>query len=217
MEKMTIDQVKGMFRHIADEMIRSEALLTDIDNKIGDGDHGIGMRLGFQAVRELLVETEAKSVNELFKEIGMTMLDAMGGASGVIFGTMFISGFQAVPPTELLTLGDLGLMFKLSLENIKRRGQAGLGDKTMIDSYQPAVQALLDSAKAGCDLRRGLAAAHRAAVKGMERTKTYGANKGRAEAYGTDSIGIPDPGAVSVSIIFRAMDEYVRRLAEKEE
>lgn len=210
-----MDQLKEMFTEIADKMIESEPRLTEIDDVIGDGDHGIGMKIGFQAVKEVLPRIDAASVNELFKTVGMTMLDAMGGASGVIFGTMFISGFQAVPLAETLSLYQLSRMMKTSLENIKARGKARLGDKTMIDSYEPAVQALVDSAARNAGLPEGLCCASEEALKGAERTKSYGAKKGRAESYGESSIGIPDPGAVSVSIIFSAMYTYVQRQSEK--
>ena len=214
MNRMNIGQVKEMLTFVADEIINNEPLLTEIDNKIGDGDHGIGMSLGFRAVKEKLPCMQVDSINELFKEVGMTMLDAMGGASGVIFGTMFISGYGAVPPLGELTLEKLGLMMKQSLDNIKKRGRAKLGDKTMIDSYEPAVYGLLESAKRGEGLVEGLWNAKVEAEKGAERTKSYQAQKGRAEAYGQESLGIPDPGAVSVSILFGAMYEYVKRHQE---
>ncbi|MEE0420279.1 MAG: dihydroxyacetone kinase subunit DhaL [Lachnospiraceae bacterium] len=210
MNELNITQVKEMFAFMADEIMKNETLLTEMDNKIGDGDHGIGMSLGFRAVKENLPNMKADSVNELFKEVGMTMLDAMGGASGVIFGTMFISGFGAVPPAEKLTLETLGFMMKRSLDNIKKRGKAKLGDKTMIDSYEPAVRGMLESAERGDSLLKGLQNAWTEAVKGAEKTKTYSARKGRAESYGQKSLGVPDPGAVSVSILFRAMYEYVK-------
>ncbi len=215
MERMELDQVKEMFGCMADAVIGKEALLTEIDEKIGDGDHGIGMARGFLAVKEQLPKMEAVSVNALFKEVGMTLLDAMGGASGVIFGTMFISGCGAVPLTDTLSLKELAPMMKRSLDNIQKRGGARRGDKTMIDSYGPAVEALLAAEKRGDTLSAALKAARDAAEKGMEQTKDYSARKGRAEAYGDYSVGIPDPGAVSVSIIMDAMYAYAKKTEEE--
>ena len=159
MERMELDQVKEMFGCMADAVIGKEALLTEIDEKIGDGDHGIGMARGFLAVKEQLPKMEAVSVNALFKEVGMTLLDAMGGASGVIFGTMFISGCGAVPLTDTLSLKELAPMMKRSLDNIQKRGGDRRGDKTMIDSYGPAVEALLAAEKRGDTLSAALKAA----------------------------------------------------------
>lgn len=208
MNSMKIEDVKQMFSYVAESIIAAEPGLTEIDNIIGDGDHGIGMARGFQAVKDTLPKMKVGSVNELFKEVGMTMLDAMGGASGVIFGTMFISGYGAVPLTDTLNLEALSLMMVQSLENIKKRGRANLGDKTMIDSYEPAVRGLQESVKRGDSLVEGLKNAFEEAQRGVEKTKEYKASKGRAESYGDQSLGIPDPGAVSVSVIFKAMYEY---------
>lgn len=216
-EYLEIDQLKEMFHHVAERMIASEQMLTQIDDIIGDGDHGIGMAIGFKAVRAALPEMTQDSVNELFKEMGMTLLDAMGGASGVIFGTMLISGYGAAPKTNRLNLDLLSKMMQKSLGNIKERGRAKLGDKTMIDSLSPAVQALLEGAKDGRSLSEGLVKASIAADIGMEKTKTYAASMGRAQSYGDLSLGLPDPGAVSVSLIFGAMSSYVSSIDTRRE
>lgn len=213
---LEIKEVKEMFRCISLQMIDSEKQLTEIDNIIGDGDHGIGMAIGFRAVNDALDNLKSDTINELFKEIGMTLLDAMGGASGVIFGTMFISGYGAAPQTHLLDLDTLSRMMKKSLENIKLRGKANVGDKTMIDSYEPAVLALEDCRRNKKSLSEGVTKAWIAAKNGVEASKQYCAKKGRAESYGKLSIGIPDPGAVSVSIIFEAMSRYITNERRRE-
>ncbi|WP_051153040.1 DAK2 domain-containing protein [Lacrimispora indolis] len=91
-EKLNTEQVKQLFLYAADGIVKSEPYLTEIDMKIGDGDHGTGMELGFKAVLEQLPSLEAESVESVFQELGRILLDTMGGASGVLFGTMFISG-----------------------------------------------------------------------------------------------------------------------------
>lgn len=206
---LEINEVKEMFRCISRQIISSEQQLTEIDNIIGDGDHGIGMAIGFRAVDEALDRMKPDTVNELFKEIGMTLLDAMGGASGVIFGTMFISGYGAAPQTNVLDLDTLSKMMKKSLDNIMLRGKAKVGDKTMLDSYEPAVEALEKCSSSKKSLSEGVRQAWIAAKNGVEASKKYPAKKGRAESYGELSIGLPDPGAVSVSIIFEAMSRYI--------
>lgn len=211
---LEIKEVKEMFRFISRQIISSEQQLTDIDKIIGDGDHGIGMAIGFRAVDEALDKMEFDTVNELFKEIGMTLLDAMGGASGVIFGTMFISGYGAASQTNVLDLDTLSKMMQKSLDNIKLRGKAKVGDKTMLDSYEPAVQALEECSRNKLSLSEGVKQAWTAAKNGVEASKKYCAKKGRAESYGKLSIGLPDPGAVSVSIIFEAMSRYIQMRGE---
>jgi len=213
---LTINDLKEMLCHVAGEIIANEAYLTEIDNIIGDGDHGIGMKNGFLAVIEKIDIMDAFTINHLLKNTGMTMLDAMGGASGVLFGTMFISCYGAVDFTEILTLDMLALMLEKSLLNIKDRGKAQIGDKTMVDSLEPAVVSLLESSQRGRTFAEGLGFASKAARAGMENTKSLVASKGRAQSYGEKSLGTPDPGAVSVSIIFQAMYNYMKDNKEGE-
>jgi len=211
---LTIEEVKVMFGCIAELVIENESWLTQIDSQIGDGDHGIGMTIGFKAVQKQLPRLYVASVNELFKEVGMVLLDTMGGASGVIFGTMFISGYGAAPPKKYLDLDTLGKMFERSLKLIKSRGKAKPGDKTMIDSFEPAVIQLVKSAQTGASLCEGMSCAAKAAKGGMEASKMLQAEKGRASSYGMQSVGLPDPGAVSVSLIFQAMDSFLKSRRE---
>jgi len=204
-------QTKDMFLHVADVMVKSEEFLTDIDNKIGDGDHGIGMATGFKGVQKSLKEQEFQYVNEVFHDIGMTMLCVMGGASGVLFGTVFISGIVGYEKKKEFALEDFGSVFVKSLEALKQRGKAQIGDKTMIDALEPASLALSEGAKRGYDIKAGFAYAAEAARTGMEFTKTCKARFGRAKYYGEKAIGLQDAGATSVYLIFKAMAEWVEK------
>lgn len=206
---MNAKQVRDMFLYVSDVMIDSEEYLTEIDNKIGDGDHGIGMAIGFKGVRAELEEKEFTYVNEVFHSIGMTMLCVMGGASGVLFGTVFISGIVGYENKEKFSAGDFAKVFETSLEALKKRGKAKVGDKTMIDALQPAVTALGKAAGEGCTVKEGFARAADAAREGMEFTKTCRARFGRAKYYGEKAIGLQDAGATSVYLIFHAMEKWV--------
>lgn len=208
-ESLTVQETKEMFLVIAREIIKAEDKLTEIDNIIGDGDHGIGMRIGFQAVKEKLPEAICSSVNDVFKDAGMILLEAMGGASGVIFGTMFTSGAINASTVDTLSVSALAEIFSISLEKIKARGGAVVGDKTMIDSFEPAVLSLRKSAEENKSLNVAMQQAYEKALEGVEESKKYIANRGRAQAYAEASVGLPDPGAVSVSIIFGAMKRYM--------
>ena len=207
---MNAVQTRDMFLHVADVMVGSEEFLTEIDNKIGDGDHGIGMAIGFKGVRKELEGKEFRYVNEVFHSIGMTMLCVMGGASGVLFGTVFISGIVGYEDKEEFSLEDFGNVFVKSLEALKKRGKAKVGDKTMIDALEPATYALPESVKRGYNIKEGFAYAAEEAKRGMEFTKTCRARFGRAKYYGDKAIGLQDAGATSVWLIFNAMAEWVR-------
>ncbi|MDR4889545.1 dihydroxyacetone kinase subunit DhaL [Fredinandcohnia sp. QZ13] len=203
------NQVKEMFLYVGEKVVESKPLLTKIDSAIGDGDHGIGMSVGFTKAEESLKATEFTTVNDVFKTIGMSMISSMGGASGVIFGTMFVGGIKGVEPKDTLDLASLSEIYQKALDAIKQRGKAELGDKTMIDAFQPAVEALKASAAANESLVDGLRKAETAAIEGVEATKDYIAKFGRAKSLGERAIGHQDAGATTVSIIFKTMKEWV--------
>lgn len=206
---MNAEECRQMFLAVADKMVNSENMLTEIDQKIGDGDHGTGMALGFRNVINELKKLDQMSVEEVFKTVGMTLLDTMGGASGVLFGTIFISGISVNEPHFEMDLKGFANMFRKSLDALKKRGKAKLGDKTMVDALEPAVIALEKSAETDMDISKGFEKAALAAKTGMENTKNYKARFGRAKYFGENAIGYQDAGATSVWIIFQEMSDWV--------
>ena len=205
-------QLKDMFLYVAQRIVDNEEYLTVIDKRIGDGDHGTGMSLGFREVIKELNLKEFTNMNDVFHCVGMTLLDTMGGASGVLFGTVFISGIVGLEPMEEIDIEGISRIFEKSLDALKRRGKAKVGDKTMVDAFEPAVNALLHSSEKGLTLREGFDNAEAKAREGVEYTKQCVARFGRAKSYGDASIGFEDAGAVSVWIIFRSMAEWIRTL-----
>ena len=202
-------QMIDMLLYVGEKVIESKPLLTKIDSAIGDGDHGIGMSVGFTKAEENLRANELTTVNDVFKTVGMSMISSMGGASGVIFGTMFVGGIKGLEPKESLELPLLAYIFDKALGAIKQRGKADLGDKTMIDAFQPAVEALKAGALENASLVEGLRKAEGAALQGVENTKSYVAKFGRAKSLGERAIGHQDAGATTVAIIFKSMKEWV--------
>jgi len=216
MNTLNMRQLRDMFLFVARRVIESEDFLTEIDLKLGDGDHGFGMALGFKAVKEALEGKEFETVENLFQEVGMTLLDTMGGASGVLFGTMFISGIVGIEPHQEADLPLLAGIYRRSLEALKRRGKAQVGDKTMVDAFEPAVIGLEQAVANSEDLPKGLAMAAECAKKGMMHTRDCVAKFGRAKSYGTKALGLQDAGATSVWIIFQAMSDWASESKESE-
>lgn len=202
-------ELADMLIYTGEKIIESKPFLTEIDSAIGDGDHGIGMEVGFKEVIRKLSQTEYETINDVFKETGMAMLSTMGGASGVIFGTLFISGTKNMPVEKELHLKWLSEAFSESLTAIKKRGKADLGDKTMIDALEPAVEALKTSAQLNLTLFEGLREAEKHAYGGVENSKQYEAKFGRAKSLGRRAVGHQDAGATSVWIIFKSMREWM--------
>ncbi len=212
MTNLNIQQTKEMLLAAANAIIASVPLLTEVDRVIGDGDHGVGIGGGMEKAKEALEKMDQPAdINSLFKNMGMAMINSMGGASGVIFGTMFLGGVKGLPAKTELDCATMAQMCRKSVDAIKQRGQAQVGDKTMVDAYEPAVEAM--EAYAGDDLAEMLSAAAEAAEKGVESTKNFIAKFGRARYLGERALGHQDAGATSVSIIISAMRDYVKGLS----
>lgn len=205
-------ECKEMFIFIANEIVKNEPLLTEIDSKIGDGDHGIGMKRGFIAVSKELADFEPKSCEDVFLKVGTTLIDTMGGASGVLFGTVFISGVSNRNENSCINLNDFAQIFENGLEALKKRGKAKVGDKTMVDALEPAVIGLKRIAQENKSLQEGLKFSATCSKNGVEYTKTITAKLGRAKYFQDKSIGYQDAGATSVYIIFQAMSNWIEKL-----
>ena len=136
------------------------------------------------------------------------MLMSMGGASGVIFGSMFMAGPKGEESRSVLDAGDIARMMRKALVAIQERGHAQVGDKTMVDALAPAVEAL--EANAGKGMLEMLRAGEAAALAGVESTKTFEAKFGRAKTQAT-TIGFQDAGATSVWVILKAMADFVEQ------
>jgi dihydroxyacetone kinase phosphoprotein-dependent L subunit len=204
-------ETKEMFLYVAEKIIDNKPLLTQIDSEIGDGDHGIGMSIGFGEAAGKLAGMESGAINEVFTTIGSSMLKTMGGASGVIFGTLFSGGVRGLPQIAQLDLPILADIMERGLNAVIARGKAQLGDKTMVDALAPAVESLKQSVSKDASFIEALDSAVAAGHAGVESTKGYVAKFGRAKSLGERAVGHQDAGATSVWIILSAMSEWMKR------
>lgn len=211
MNTLTARDIRDMFVQVATAVIASEEYLCEADRRIGDGDHGIGMRRGFTAVLGRLdVVGDGASALEVVNAVGRTMIGEMGGASGVMFGLMF-AGAHRVSTDDDLSLRTWTAAQRAALEQITSRGGAAPGDKTMVDALQPAVVALETALTDGVDLAGALRIAASAAETGADATRSMTARFGKARTLGERALGHPDPGALTVSIIHRAMSDWMEQ------
>ncbi|MEM1483798.1 dihydroxyacetone kinase subunit DhaL [Oscillospiraceae bacterium PP1C4] len=209
MKTITVTTLQRMMIHVADEIIANESYLTEVDTVIGDGDHGIGMKRGFQALKNMLEKTAFDTVDFLLKAVGIELVKTMGGASGVIFGTMFIGGLNKLSPSDTISLDELAAYFDEGVSAIKRRGKAKAGEKTMLDALIPAVESLKQSAEEQSDMQDALEKAYTMAEGGVEASKSMKSRVGRSKNFQDATLGLPDPGAISTSLIFKALFEGV--------
>lgn len=202
---------KALLFSVAEAVVEAEPMLTKVDSAIGDGDHGIGMKGGLKKAHvELLKLADGDNAYTPFSVTGNAMLMSMGGASGVIFGSMFMAGPKGEEPKSVLEAADIAHMMRKALTAIQERGHAQVGDKTMVDALAPAVDALEANAEKG--MLAMLRAGEAAALAGVESTKNFEAKFGRAKTQST-SIGFQDAGATSVWVIIKAMADFVEKYA----
>ncbi|MDF2531816.1 MAG: dhaL [Clostridia bacterium] len=189
----------------------NKEFLTELDREIGDADHGINMARGFEAVVNKLLADPQTDLAAGLKKIGMTLLSTVGGASGPLYGTAFMrAAIPAQGKTEASK--ELGAeMLQAAIQGIKDRGKAVCGEKTMLDSMEPAYYAFAEGIAKDKGFLECLELACCAAEEGVEYTKTIIAKKGRASYLGERSLGHQDPGATSVLIILRALTDFYRK------
>lgn len=211
MKTLTAAQAKDLLLHVAADVIAAKEMLCDADRNIGDGDHGIGMANGFEAAKSALEEGSFDDVYTVFSTVGRTMIRVMGGASGIIFGLLFYAGSKNMPPKSEITTAEFSEIFNKALAEIKAKGQAQLGDKTLIDGLQPAVVAMQQSAANDEDFQSLMHNAALAAESGKEASKDYIARHGKAKTLGERAVGYPDAGCVTLTVITGAMDDWAQQ------
>lgn len=213
MKHLTVDRLAAALDHVCDLIIAAEPDLTALDNIVGDGDHGFGMYDGFTELKAVLHSgIHFETLRDLARTTGMALVKSMGGASGVIFGTLFIGGVDALVGADgnFLTEVDadgLRKFFRRSAEAISHRGKAQRGDRTMLDALLWAADAMENCVTD--DITVLLKAGWGGACAGAEATKHMRPRLGRAKNFRDKALGYPDPGAVSTSIIFRGLYEAV--------
>lgn len=179
-------------------------LLTQLDSAIGDADHGVNMDRGMTAVAAALDSTPPATAAALFKQVGMTLVSTVGGASGPLYGTFFLRMATAAGEVGSLSAPTFAKALRAGLEGVVARGKAEAGDKTMFDALAPAVEALDASLAAGAPLAEALRVAVAAAEEGRDATIPMLARKGRASYLGERSVGHQDPGATSSALLLGA-------------
>jgi dihydroxyacetone kinase-like protein len=194
----------GWVREYARVIGENAQSLTDLDAAIGDADHGINMERGMTAVLAALDDGAPTDMSALCKQVGMTLVKSVGGASGPLYGTFFLRMAGALSSDEGIEAADFAKALRAGVEGVVQRGRAEAGDKTMFDALAPALDALDAALASGGDLAVALADATVAAEKGRDATESMVARKGRASYLGQRSVGHVDPGATSAAMLIAA-------------
>lgn len=176
---------------------------TELDSAIGDGDHGMNLSIGFREVNKNLESWKSEDINTLYKNVGTALLDKVGGSSGPLYGSFFMKFGLPVKGKEEVTFDEFLEMMETGVAIIEKRGKAKVGDKTMIDTLRPGIDALKTAYKEeGLAPKEAMKKALEAGEAGSDSTIPIIAKKGRAMRLGERAIGHRDPGsASSVSIL----------------
>jgi len=200
-------KVREVIFAIIETIEENKKYLTQLDAAIGDGDHGHNMAKGFGAAKEKLESTSPETPSDILKAVGMALVSKVGGAAGPLYGTAFLNASKSVAGKTELDLNDFQVMLESALDGVKSRGKATVGEKTMVDAIEPALDALKKAIEEGSSTREAMDKAVAAAQEGVDYTKTIIAKKGRASYLGERSIGHIDPGAMSSLVILKAIAE----------
>ena len=189
--------------------VENQEFLTDLDRDIGDADHGLNMHRGFKKVAEILPKLEKQNIATILKNTGMALLSSVGGASGPLYGTLFIRAAASVGAREQLSFEELIDALKGGVDGIVSRGKAEQGDKTMCDVWWPVLTSMKKSLGNGISPDHLLNEMVEIAEKSAISTIEMQARKGRASYLGERSIGYQDPGATSSLIMIKALRQAI--------
>ena len=203
--RLTVDDLIAWLVRFDERIVEQADRLTELDSAIGDADHGTNMARGTAAVRSRLAHARPDDAGALLKSCGMALVSTVGGASGSLYGTLFLEMAKSVGTASELDTTVFAAAFRAGVAGVVARGRAEPGDKTMIDALQPTVDVLDTAAADGVPLAAALQSAAAAAAEGRDATIPLVARKGRASYLGDRSADHLDPGATSAAILVQAL------------
>jgi dihydroxyacetone kinase-like protein len=206
----SVAQATAWVQRTAGVIEEQAAALTRLDSAIGDGDHGTNMNRGFKAAVQRLDGLEGdQDFGSVFKAIGMALIGKVGGASGPLYGSLFLGMGKELGDASDVEDERLAAALRAGYDSVVARGKAQLEDKTMLDAWHPALEALDAGLAEGKELGPALDEAATAAEAGMKATIPMIARKGRASYLGERSRDHQDPGATSTHLILKTLADVV--------
>ena len=206
-EQLTGADLRMMIQHTAVAIDGAKDQLNSLDAALGDGDHGTSISAAFSAASDAISNLQNPTPYQTLQTTAMSLMNRMGGASGALFGTLFLRGSIAVKNEQTLTQEDLHRFFHAGTAGVMQRGGAKPGDKTMVDTLVSILKSLESTSRT--DLGTVLANTAKEAMISAEATKDMIAQHGRAKFVGERSLGHPDAGAVTIATMMQAWSEVV--------
>lgn len=204
MRNIDIIKIKEWLSSVADTYEKNKDYLTQLDSYIGDADHGINMNRGFKLVKEMINNENKESISDIFKSTGTILIKNIGGSSGPLYGTFFLNAGILSNNKESLSLYDITDIFNKGANAISSLGKSKAGEKTMLDTLFPSLDAMKESINENNeDAKLFKNKVMEAAENGMKSTINMLATKGRASYLGERSVGHQDPGATSMFMLIK--------------
>lgn len=201
----SFDDTEFVVRTIAQTAVDNEKEFGELDSVVGDGDFGFSLARGFEIVLADWDSYDRSDIGTFLQRIAVAITSRIGGTSGPIWGTAFLRAAGVAKGKQDITGEDAAAMLRAAIEGIKARGNADVGDKTLLDALVPMTDAIEAKLSEGASGEEVLAAAAEAARHAADATVTMQAMRGRAAYTGERSIGSPDPGAVAVAVILERL------------
>jgi len=215
MSEADLADVEAVVRTIATVAVDNEKYFGDLDAVVGDGDFGYSMARGFELVLQGWDDFDRTDIGTFLKKVAVVITSRIGGTSGPIWGTAFLRAGAAAGTAQVLSPGQVVEMLRAAIGGIKARGKSDIGDKTLLDALEPAVDTIEASIGEGKSAAEALRAAAATARERAEATRSMIAKRGRAAYTGERSIGTLDAGAVAVAVMLEALaDQWAKRSAE---
>ena len=206
--RLDINGMKSVLRSVARDLKSHSEELRLLDAKVGDGDLGVTIELASQAMSDYLTSSSETDIGKLLAQCGMNINKVSPSTFGTILASAFMGGGKAVVGKGKIGLNELVLIGEGAVENIKKRGKAEAGDKTLLDALIPSVETLKNSV--GIDEKRILDAAVNAAEEGVKATVNMKAKFGRAQWFQEGSVGVQDGGATAIFYMIKAFAEHLQ-------
>lgn len=198
-------QIKSLVQAAATAIDANAEEVSSLDQAIGDGDHVVNLRRGLAALEQLADELGETDWASALQKIGMSIMSTVGGASGSLYGTLFVTMAKALRDAGDMNLANLAAAFGAGVDAMKQRGKAEVGEKTMLDTLVPVAQALQEAAASPPPLAELIERINHAAATGCESTRDLVATRGRASFLGERARGYLDPGARTAQLMVAAM------------
>jgi dihydroxyacetone kinase-like protein len=199
-------KLADLLQIVAADMIAAEGEFQTLDAALGDGDLGVTVKMGFQAIREVCQKSDQTSdIGSLLSAAGKAFMNANASTMGTLMGTAWLRAGKVAASKTTVTLGDAVTMCRAAAEGIQQRGKARLGDKTILDAIFPACDALAKAAQEGKTCAEAFAFAAEAAERAVADTTPLQSQVSRASWLQERSKGLPDPGASLCAKLFRSI------------